>query len=151
MFTKGEGIVAKKTADKALKEAAKVLKAAGHPARLAIVGTLLEGAKTVGNIQSALGLSQPNLSQHLALLKRVGLIQSYASGPLRCYYLVRPSLAQDLLALSRKEHKVVSAPKDRIVTQAISGGSKRRRAAKKTTTRRAPAKRARATRGRRRK
>ena len=120
----GEGSVAKKGIDKALKDAAKVLKAAGHPARLAIVESLLAGAKTVGDIQSALGLSQPNLSQHLALLKRVGVIQSYASGPLRCYYLLRPTLAQDLLALARKDHRAVDVAKDRIIGQATEGHGK---------------------------
>jgi len=129
--------VAKRSIDKSLKDAAKVLKAAGHPARLAIIETLLGGAKTVGDVQGALGLSQPNLSQHLALLKRVGVIQSYASGPLRCYYLLRPTLAQDLLSLSRKVHKAVDVPKDRVVTQATGSG---RRAAKRGGGRK-PAKR----------
>ncbi len=118
---KGEGPVAKKSIDKSLKDAAKVLKAAGHAARLAIIESLVEGAKTVGDIQDALGLSQPNLSQHLALLKRVGVIQAFASGPLRCYYLLRPTLAQDLLSLARKEHKAVDIGKERIVAQATEG------------------------------
>jgi ArsR family transcriptional regulator len=131
--------MAKKAVDKSLRDAAKVLKAAGHPARLAIVESLLEGAKTVGDIQSALGLSQPNLSQHLALLKRVGLIQSYASGPLRCYYLIRPSLALDLLSLARRDHKAVEASKERIVAQATG---RRPRGRKKTATPKAGRKRA---------
>ena len=127
--------MAKKSIDKSLKSAAKVLKAAGHPARLAIIETLLAGARTVGDVQSALGLSQPNLSQHLALLKRVGLIQSYASGPLRCYYLLRPTLAQDLLSLSRKAHKAVDVPKERVVSQATTSGRSKRGAAKTARSR----------------
>ena len=113
--------MAKRSIEKSLKDAAKVLKAAGHPARLAIIESLVQGAKTVGDVQDALGLSQPNLSQHLALLKRVGVIQAFASGPLRCYYLLRPTLAQDLLSLARKDHKAVDTAKERIVAQATEG------------------------------
>lgn len=118
--------MAKKSVDKSLKDAAKILKAAGHPARLAIIESLVEGAKTVGDIQNSISVSQPNLSQHLALLKRVGMIQAYASGPLRCYFLLRPTLAQDLLALIRKDHKVADVPKDRVLGQAIEGAPARR-------------------------
>jgi ArsR family transcriptional regulator len=125
-IAKGERTVAKQSVDKSLKDAARILKATGHPARLAVLECLIEGAKTVGDIQNFLSVSQPNLSQHLAILKRVGLIQAYSSSTLRCYYLLRPTLVEDLFALIRKDHKPADVPKERVLGQAIEGAPARR-------------------------
>src|SRR5690606_14506069 len=49
-------------------EAAALLKALAHPARLLVLCQLVEGERTVGELQPATGLGASALSQHLAVL-----------------------------------------------------------------------------------
>lgn len=60
----------------AVTTAASSLRILGHPNRLAIAVLLLEGACAVSEIESRLRLRQPNLSQHLGLLRDAGLLTS---------------------------------------------------------------------------
>ena len=67
-------------------ELAKLMKALGHPARVAIIELLLERQACVcGSIVDALPLSQATVSQHLAALKEAGLVQGTIEGPRVCY------------------------------------------------------------------
>jgi len=73
--------------------AAELLKVLGHPARLRILCLLVEGERSVGAINAEIPLSQSALSQHLALLRGNGLVEtrreaqtifySLADGPAR--------------------------------------------------------------------
>ncbi len=56
--------------------ACELLKAMSNEWRLMILCHLSEGEKTVGELQSLLGLSQSALSQHLAILRREKIVQS---------------------------------------------------------------------------
>ncbi len=58
----------------AVAEASGVLKALAHPARLLIVGHLLDGEKSVGEIERDLDLRQPSLSQQLRHLREAGVV-----------------------------------------------------------------------------
>ncbi len=61
-------------------------KALGHPARVAILDFLArQDACMCGDIVDHLPLSQSTVSQHLAELKRVGLIKGEIEGPRICY------------------------------------------------------------------
>ena len=61
-------------------------KALGHPARIAILQYLAgQNACMCGDIVEELPLSQATVSQHLAELKRVGLIKGEIDGPKMCY------------------------------------------------------------------
>ncbi|MDH5367412.1 MAG: metalloregulator ArsR/SmtB family transcription factor, partial [Cyclobacteriaceae bacterium] len=67
-------------------ELAYLFKALGHPARIAIIQTLLKRQACVcGDIVEDLPLSQSTISQHLAELKKVGLIKGTITGPSVCY------------------------------------------------------------------
>ena len=69
---------------------ADVAKALGHPARIAILQLLAEkNACVCGDIVDELPLSQATVSQHLAELKRVGLISGEITGPRVCYCIDR--------------------------------------------------------------
>src|SRR3954447_22641855 len=48
----------------------------GHPARIKILELLRDGEQTVGELQAALTLDSSGTSQHLAALKRHGLLAS---------------------------------------------------------------------------
>ncbi len=46
----------------------------GDPKRLLIIAALRDGEKTVGQLTHALGARQANVSQHLGLMRDVGLV-----------------------------------------------------------------------------
>ena len=65
---------------------ASLMKALGHPARVAILEFLIEKKACVcGDIVDELPLSQSTVSQHLQELKKVGLIKGDIDGPSVCY------------------------------------------------------------------
>ncbi|MEX2259725.1 MAG: metalloregulator ArsR/SmtB family transcription factor [Woeseia sp.] len=55
-------------------EAASLLKALAHPARLLVLCQLVEGERSVGELQPITGLSMSALSQHLAVLREMELV-----------------------------------------------------------------------------
>lgn len=57
-------------------DAAHLLKALGNEQRLLILCNLLEGPLSVGELNRKLDLSQSALSQHLALLRESGLVDT---------------------------------------------------------------------------
>lgn len=63
-----------------------VLKALGHPARVAIIQFLLKTDSCIcGDIVDELPLAQPTVSQHLKELKNAGLITGNIEGNAICY------------------------------------------------------------------
>jgi DNA-binding transcriptional ArsR family regulator len=65
---------------------ARLTKALGHPARIAIIQFLIKRKSCVcGDIVDELPLSQSTVSQHLKELKKVGLIKGDIEGPAICY------------------------------------------------------------------
>ncbi|MBB6598793.1 metalloregulator ArsR/SmtB family transcription factor [Luteimonas sp. MC1825] len=61
-------------------EAAGLLKALAHPARLLVLCQLVEGERSVGELQPATGLSPSALSQHLAVLREMALVHTRREG-----------------------------------------------------------------------
>jgi DNA-binding transcriptional ArsR family regulator len=57
-------------------EAAGLLKVLGNEQRLLILCNLLEGPLSVGELNERVELSQSALSQHLALLREAGLVET---------------------------------------------------------------------------
>jgi DNA-binding transcriptional ArsR family regulator len=57
-------------------DAARLMKALGHESRLLVLCTLTEGEMSVGQLNARVPLSQSALSQHLARLRRDGLVQT---------------------------------------------------------------------------
>jgi DNA-binding transcriptional ArsR family regulator len=55
--------------------------------RRSIVLELAEGERSVGELADALPISQPAVSQHLKVLKQVGLVEDRAQGTRRIYRL----------------------------------------------------------------
>jgi DNA-binding transcriptional ArsR family regulator len=55
--------------------------------RRAIVMQLAEGERTVGELTDALPITQPAVSQHLKVLKEIGLVSDRAEGTRRRYRL----------------------------------------------------------------
>jgi len=87
--------------------AAELLKAFSHPTRLAILQELVAGPKCVTDIEDLVSARQANISQHLAVLRYAKLVDYAQDGALRCYYLCRPRLVRDMLALVQRNEPVV--------------------------------------------
>jgi ArsR family transcriptional regulator len=67
-------------------ELAIVLKALGHPARIAILQQVIKANACIcGDLVNELGLAQATISQHLKELKNVGLIKGTIEGTSVCY------------------------------------------------------------------
>lgn len=93
-----------------LEQKIEALRAMAHPTRVAIIEELSKGVKCVGDFEEFLELSQPNVSQHLGLLRTMGIVGFYMEGRSRCYFLKDP-IALDLLALLKKRHdKLIKPP-----------------------------------------
>lgn len=83
-------------------EASSVLRALAHPARLMIAFHLLQGEKSVGEIEDELDLRQPALSQQLRQLREAGMVATRREAKLVYYRLDDervPGLLETLRAL----------------------------------------------------
>lgn len=69
-------------------EAVKVLKALANRSRLMILCSLTHGELTVGQINRVIPLSQSALSQHLAVLRRDGMVRTRREAQTIYYSLV---------------------------------------------------------------
>ena len=65
---------------------ASMMKALGHPARIAIIQQLIKSQACIcGDLVDELGLAQATISQHLKELKNIGLIKGTIEGTSVCY------------------------------------------------------------------
>lgn len=70
------------------KRTAELMKALGHPARVAIIELLAERVTCIcGDITEELPLAQSTVSQHLKALKTAGIIKGEIDGVRVCYCL----------------------------------------------------------------
>ena len=65
-----------------------------EPARRELLDLLLEGPRPVGDLVRESGLSQPNTSRHLRVLREAGLVASRPDGRRRLYELRPEGLAE---------------------------------------------------------
>ncbi|TGL50816.1 ArsR family transcriptional regulator [Leptospira wolffii] len=80
------GITKTELFNKRQNKIASYAKALGHPARIAILESILKKKACVcGDLVDELGLAQATISQHLKALKEVGILQGTIEGPSVCY------------------------------------------------------------------
>jgi len=97
---------------------ADVLAAAGHPLRLAIIEFLKGGERCVCDIAAHVDAERSNVSRHLAVLLRVGLVDCRKEG-LRIYYSLKtPCILNFLTCVTRILRHRVKA--DRAVLRKLS-------------------------------
>lgn len=80
---------------------ARFFRALAHPARIRILEILVRGGRTVQELQEALALEQPIVSQHLAVLRNQGIVTAQKEG-LSVRYTLRDPLVGDLLEVARR-------------------------------------------------
>jgi DNA-binding transcriptional ArsR family regulator len=80
---------------------AQFFRALAHPARIRILEILVRGGRTVQELQEALALGQPIVSQQLAVLRNQGIVSAQKEG-LAVRYIVKDPLVGQLLKLARR-------------------------------------------------
>jgi DNA-binding transcriptional ArsR family regulator len=79
---------------------ANLFRVLGHPARVRILELLRDGERSVGSLQAELGLDSGGTSQHLAALRRIGVVASRREGT-SVFYRVDDTHVFDLLEAGR--------------------------------------------------
>ncbi len=77
-----------------LEEVAELLKALAHPTRLKIISILINSKQCVKNLSKMLEASQPNVSQHLNILRSKGIVGCKRDGSIVCYYIKDDSVVK---------------------------------------------------------
>jgi DNA-binding transcriptional ArsR family regulator len=80
---------------------AEFFRALAHPVRIEILEVLLQGERSVQELQEALGLEQSVVSQQLAVLRTKNIVSGRKEGT-SVRYTVRDPLIGDLLAVARQ-------------------------------------------------
>jgi DNA-binding transcriptional ArsR family regulator len=80
---------------------AELFRTLGHPARVRLLELLGEDERTVGELQQALELNSSSTSQHLAALRRQGLLESRKAGT-SVYCRIKDQRTLRLLADARE-------------------------------------------------
>ena len=82
----------------AVSQGSKLLKALGNKKRLEVMYILREGEQKVGDLEKIIGLSQSALSQHLAVLRSAGIVDTRRQAQ-AIYYSVKNDNAVWLLKM----------------------------------------------------
>ena len=100
-----------KTLETNINHAASWMKVLSNPHRLKIICVLYYGEKFVGELGVATGLSQSAMSQHLARLRRAGLVETRRDGQAIYYSLTQKFYSEVLYSPCEVFHEdeVVSA------------------------------------------
>jgi DNA-binding transcriptional ArsR family regulator len=69
---------------------AEVFKAMGHPLRLGVIEFLRDGEQCVCDIVNQLGTGMSNISKHLSILKKAGIVTDRRDGLRIMYSLTMP-------------------------------------------------------------
>ena len=77
-------------------DAARLMKALANPDRLMLLCQLSQGEMSVGELEAALGILQPTLSQQLGVLREEGLVETRRDGK-HIHYRVRSAQALAVL------------------------------------------------------
>ncbi|MGN6368217.1 MAG: ArsR/SmtB family transcription factor [Phycisphaerae bacterium] len=75
---------------------AEIIKAVAHPLRVAVVDFLKEGEKCVCEIAGHVGSERSNVSRHLAVMLKAGILRSRKEGLMVFYELRTPCIVNFL-------------------------------------------------------
>ena len=89
------------------KQAARLFGVLSDPARLEIISKIARKGCCVSVLQEATGRNQPNISQHLRVLRDSGLVSARRDGRKICYSLANPDVKKLLLLAEKfRENKI---------------------------------------------
>ena len=73
---------------------AELCKSLSDPKRLRMIQELQRGERTVSELAEIMGLKQSNTSQHLAILRRIGMIYPRKEGSTVYYKVANPKIVE---------------------------------------------------------
>lgn len=76
---------------------ARIIKAMGHPSRLAMLHALAGGEMCVCDLRELVGADMSTVSKHLSVMKKSGLVDDRKDG-LRVYYRLRVPCILDFMS-----------------------------------------------------
>lgn len=79
---------------------AQLFKALSHPTRLHIIDLIKDREPCVKVMEEILGLAQPNISQHLSLLRNLGIVKAKRDGNQVCYQISNDRIEKLLKVIS---------------------------------------------------
>lgn len=77
---------------KEAKSRADILKALAHPVRVLILDALMEGERCVCELNDLADIDQSNISRHLAVLKKAGVVADRRDGMKVFYRILTPCI-----------------------------------------------------------
>lgn len=92
------------------KKSSQILKALANPYRLQIVNLLLNGEKNVTELNKAVNISQPALSQHLSKLRGEGVLGARREQRQIFYYISNSNVIR-LLGVASEMSQEIAAEK----------------------------------------
>jgi ArsR family transcriptional regulator len=102
--------------DRSISSKAKIFKALGDPIRLEIIEFLRDGEKCVCDIVMHVGIIQPLVSRHLAILKSCGIINDRKKGNRRLYSITDPRI---FMAIDAITPELIDALLKRVIEQLV--------------------------------
>jgi ArsR family transcriptional regulator len=78
--------------DRIFDRQAVICKAFAHPKRLKLLTLLSEGERRMSELQKELALSRANMSQHVAILRGAGVVETYRNGQHMYCFLAFPEV-----------------------------------------------------------
>ncbi|MDR1566312.1 MAG: metalloregulator ArsR/SmtB family transcription factor [Treponema sp.] len=92
--------------DPVIEEYSRKLKVCGHPVRLKLLCVIQgRGDPCVTNLWTCLGESQPVISQHLAVLKKSGIVDSVVQGNRRIYSIADNFIREFVVRIRAEQEK----------------------------------------------
>ena len=79
---------------------AEVIQAAGHPIRLAVIDFLKDGEQCVCDIAAHVGAQRSNVSRHLAVMLKAGVVDCRKEGLMVMYTLKTPCILNFLACVT---------------------------------------------------
>ena len=100
---------------------AELFKALGHPARIRILELMADGEVAVATLLTDTGMEPSHLSQHLAVLRRAGVVTSRREGNAVFYRTAHPSVG--VLLVAAREFLVDALSRTQSTLVALQSGS----------------------------
>ncbi len=103
---------------------ARIVSVLANPRRLEIVDLLCERERTVSELSGALGIAQATTSQHLAVMRKAGVVETRKDGNFVYYRLADPRIANACRAMSEAVLGLLESQQQRL--RPLLAGAKRR-------------------------
>jgi DNA-binding transcriptional ArsR family regulator len=104
-----------------LEATAELLRALAHATRLALLRALIDGERSVGEIEEVTGVGQPGLSQQLGVLRKVDLVDTRRAAK-QVFYRINQSRVGEVSALLDAFAGTVAVARERDVAARLRAG-----------------------------